>query len=51
VEILKARLEEEGIVSVVMDKQDSVYKLGEEELYVRQEDEQAAQTIISEIEL
>ena len=51
VQILKAHLEEQGIVSVVLDKQDSVYKLGEEELYVRNDDEQAAKTIISEFEL
>ncbi len=51
VQILQAHLEEQGIVSVIMDKQDSVYKLGEEELFVRQEDEQAAQKILSEIEL
>lgn len=51
VEILKAQLEEQGIVSVIMDKQDSVYKLGEEELYVRTEDSEAAKKILSEIEL
>lgn len=51
VQILKSHLEEQGIVSVILDKQDSVYKLGEEELYIRSDDEPAAKKILSEIEL
>jgi hypothetical protein len=51
VQILQAQLEEQGIVSVIKDQPYLVYNIGEGELYVRHEDEQAAKKILSETEL
>jgi hypothetical protein len=51
VQILQAHLEEQGIVSVIKDQPYLVYNVGEGELYVRHEDEQAAKKILSETEL
>ena len=51
-EILKSILEGQNIVSVILDKNDSSFKVfGQYELYVRNEDAEAAQKISSEAEL
>lgn len=46
-ELLKGLLEEEGIDSVVVNKQDSSYLFGELELYVKAEDAVKAKRIIT----
>lgn len=46
-EILKGLLEDNGIDSVVVNKQDSSYHFGELELYVKAEDVVKAMRIIS----
>ena len=49
-EILKARLEDENIISVIINKQDSSYLLfGEVELYVKQDDVLIAKQILTRI--
>lgn len=45
-EVLKAFLEENGIQSIIMNKQDSVYLFGEIELFVSTEDTFLAKQII-----
>ena len=46
-EIYKGMLEENGIPSIIMDKQDSAYvSIGEVELYVKRENILKAMTII-----
>lgn len=48
VEMLKALLEEENIVSVIINKQDSAYlTFGEIELYVKREDILKAKFIVN----
>ena len=49
-EILKSLLDEENIMSVIINKQDSSYlTFGEVELYVKQDDVLRAQQIITRI--
>lgn len=49
VEILKQMLEENGIKSVVINKQDSSYRFGNIELYVHQDQEQLATQLINDV--
>ena len=49
VEILKQMLEENGIKSVVINKQDSSYRFGNIELYVHQDQEQLAAQLINDV--
>lgn len=46
-ELLKGLLEENNIISVIINKQDSSYHFGELELYVKPEDVVQAKRIIS----
>lgn len=46
-ELLKGMLKENGIDSVIINKQDSAYHFGELELYVKAEDVVQAKRIIS----
>ncbi len=46
VEIVRAALDDAGINSVVMNKKDSVYLVGEIELYVQADDVMRARKII-----
>lgn len=48
IEIIKGMLEEQGIDSVVFNKQDSAYQMGEIELYVHVENAFRAKQIIEE---
>jgi len=45
-EIVRSRLEEEGISAVVIDKRDSMYLFGTCKVMVREEDMDLAKTII-----
>lgn len=49
-EISKQMLEENGIVAVVMNKQDSSYRFGLVELYVHELEEASARNLIAEVE-
>lgn len=49
VEILKQMLDENGIKSVVINKQDSSYRFGNIELYVHQDQEQLATQLINDV--
>jgi len=51
VEIAKALLEEEKIESIIKNMQDSFYKFGEIELYVKSEDTLKAKQIIQKSDL
>lgn len=46
-ELLKEKLEEEGIVADIIDKTDSFLKFGDIELYVREEDEVRAKELVA----
>ena len=46
--MIKGFLLENGIIAVVMNKQDSSYQLGEVELLVKKEDIQRAEEILNE---
>lgn len=48
IEIIRGMLEEQGIESVVFNKQDSSYQMGEIELYVHVENAFRAKQIIEE---
>ncbi|WP_257667347.1 putative signal transducing protein [Parapedobacter tibetensis] len=47
-EITKQMLEEHGISSVVINKQDSSYRFGQLELYVHESEEGTARALIAE---
>lgn len=47
VEILKALLDEENIVSIIVNKQDSSYLVGEVELYVKCDDMLRAKQVVT----
>ena len=49
-ELAKQMLEEQGIVAVVMNKQDSSYLFGKIELYVNAKDEEQALLLIKDTE-
>lgn len=49
IEVLKARLQEQGIESYIMNKQDSAYVvIGEVELYVNEADLEKARAILNQ---
>jgi len=50
IDILKSVLQEHGVESVVLNKQDSSYHFGSIELYVKPADESLARQIITEFE-
>jgi hypothetical protein len=50
VEIISGMLEENGIESVIMNKQDSIYLFGEYELYVMRDEILRAKTLIQNID-
>lgn len=50
-ELIREKLEEEGIISDIMNKMDSFFKVGDIEVYVRLEDEARAKDIINLIPL
>ncbi len=47
IELVQAVLEDEGIVSVIINKKDSAYLFGEIELYVRADDVLKAKQVIN----
>jgi hypothetical protein len=47
IELIKAQLQEFNIVSVIVNKQDSVYLIGDIELYVNVEDAFTANQLIN----
>lgn len=49
IEILKQMLEENGVKSVILNKQDSSYRFGNIELYTHENDEKLALELISQI--
>jgi len=46
-ELIREKLEEEGILSDVLNKMDSLFKFGDIEVYVKKEDEPRAKEIIN----
>lgn len=46
-DMLREKLEEEGIVSDIIDKTDSFLKFGDIELYVKEEDEVRAKELVA----